>query len=141
MSLHQLLLSLHLIFIASGVGLSFSNFINARLSLGTSGDVAKGLALQRRWVSRIGDGVIAGIWITGAALLSARGMEGLNSWFHAKLAFVVLLTLSHIMARRTGGKMMRSGNAVLLPRLSLYILGVWISAMMAVVLAVLAFES
>jgi hypothetical protein len=54
--------------------------------------------------------------------------------------FVVLLTVSHIMARRTGAEMMRSGNGMLLPRLSLYIAGVLISALTALALAVLAFN-
>jgi uncharacterized membrane protein len=141
MSWHQALLALHLIFIATGLGMSFSNFINTRLSLGKTGDMAKGLGLQRRAVAQIGDGVIAGIWITGLALWSMLGMASPNGWFHTKLAFVVLLTVSHILARRTGGVMLREGKAELMPRLSLFIGGVWISAIIAVVLAVLAFEA
>ncbi len=137
--MRQLFLTLHLFFIAMGVGMSCSNFINTRLSLGKTGDMAKGLGLQRRTVAQIGDGIIAGIWVSGVLLLWASGGEGLNGWFHAKMAVVVLLTLSHIMARRTGGQMMRSGNAALLPRVSFFIGGVWILAITALALAVLAF--
>jgi uncharacterized membrane protein len=80
------------------------------------------------------------IWLNGFLLLQLRGWEGLNAWFHAKMVFVVLLTLSHIMARRTGAEMMRSGNGALLPHLSLHIAGVLISALAALDLAVLAFN-
>ncbi len=141
MSLHQILLALHLLFMATGLGLSFSNLINTRLSLGKSGDMAKGLGLQRRMVARFGDGVIALIWVSGLALLWQHGMAGLNGWFHAKMAFVILLTISHAMARLTAGQMMRSGNMALLPRLSFYIAGVWVSAVAAVILAVMAFAA
>ena len=134
------MLIMHLAFMGLGIGLSCSNFVNTRLATGKTGDIAKGLGLQRRTIASIGDTVITLIWLSGFLLLQLRGWEGLNAWFHAKIVFVVLLPLSHIMARRTGAEMMRSGNGALLPRLSLYIAGVWISALTALALAVLPFN-
>jgi uncharacterized membrane protein len=134
------MLIMHLAFMGLGIGLSFSNFVNTRLAAGKTGDIAIGLGLQRRIIASIGDTVITLIWLSGFLLLQMRAGEGLNGWFYAKIAFVVLLTLSHIMARRTGAEMMRSGNGALLSRVSLYIAGVWVSALIALALAVLAFN-
>ncbi len=134
------MLIMHLAFMGLGIGMSCSNFVNTRLAAGKSGDIAIGLGLQRRTIASIGDSVIAAIWLSGFILLQMRDWEGLNGWFYAKMAFVVLLTVSHIMARRTGAEMMRSGNGALLPRVSMYIVDVWVSALTALALAVLAFE-
>jgi hypothetical protein len=131
------MLIMHLAFTALGIGMSCSNFVNTRLAVGQTGDIAKGLGLQRRTIASIGDSIIAAIWLSGFLLLQLRGLEGLNTWFYAKIAFVILFTLSHIMARRTGAEMMRTSNGTLLPRMSLYIAGVWVSALAALALAVL----
>jgi uncharacterized membrane protein len=137
--MEKLLLIAHLIFIAMGTGMSFSNFVNVRLAEGQTGDIAKGLALQRRTIAKIGDAVIALIWVSGLALLWTVAPET-SSWFHAKIAFVLLLTVSHVMARRTGIELARGGNTALLARLELYAAGVWLSALAAILLAVVAFE-
>jgi uncharacterized membrane protein len=134
------MLIMHLAFMGLCIGLSCSNFVNTRLTAGKTDDVAEGLGLQRRTIASIGDTVITLIWLSGFLLLQLRGWEGLNVWFHAKIAFAVLLTLSHIMARRTGAEMMRSGNGALLPRVSFYIAGVLVSALAALALAVIAFK-
>jgi uncharacterized membrane protein len=101
--------------------------------------LAKGLGLHRRTIARFGDGVIALIWISGLALLWQRGTDGLLPAFHVKMLFVVLLTLFHGLGRATGEKMRRDGNMALLPRLSLFIGGGALSAMLALGAAVLAF--
>ena len=134
------MLIMHLAFMGLGIGMSCSNFVNTRLAAGKTGDIAKGLGLQRRTIALIGDSIIAAIWLSGIILLQLRGTDGMNNWFYAKIAFVVLLTVSHIMARRTGAAMMRTGNGALLSRVSLYIAGVWVSALAALALAVLAFN-
>ena len=99
--------------------------------------LAKGLAFiganrqfRRSIIARLAHGFL---------LLQLRGWEGLSFWFYVKIGFVILLTVSHIMARRTGAEMMRSGNGALLSRVSLFIAGVWVSALAALALAVLAF--
>ena len=58
-----------------------------------------------------------------------------------KIAFVVLLTLCHGLARMTAGRMMRTRDQSLYPRMELFVSGVWISALAAIILAVLAFEA
>jgi uncharacterized membrane protein len=138
----RFLIMAHLILIAMGTGMSFSNLVNVRLAMSTQGEGFKALALQRRVIARIGDGIIALIWLSGIALLLMRPPSSLgsNGWFQAKLAFVVLLTINHFLARRTAGEMARSGNATLLPRLQIFIGGVWLSAVVAICLAELAFR-
>ncbi len=61
--------------------------------------------------------------------------------FVVKIGFVVLLTLCHGLARMTAGRMMRTGDASLYPRMELFVSGVWMSALAAIILAVLAFET
>lgn len=141
MNSQLVLVTVHLIVIALGIGLTASNFINTRLALANGIEFAKGLGLQRHTISRFGDGVIALIWMSGLLLLWMRGTEGLTTAFHVKMAFVVLLTLMHGLARATGGKMRGSGNLELLPRLSNVVFVGWLSAVAAVVCAVLAFKT
>jgi uncharacterized membrane protein len=142
MSSHHILLILHLLVIALGIGFTASNFINARLAIGQSGDVAKGLGLHRATIARFGDGVIALIWITGALLLWLRGgMAGLPPAFHVKLLFVILLTVFHGLGRMTAGKMRREASMAALPRLGWFILGGWLSAVVALACAVVAFAA
>jgi hypothetical protein len=127
------ILYLHFIAVALGAGLSFSNLINLYLASGVQGDAAKGLALQRRTVARIGDVVIALIWLTGLGLAWSGGLrpEGVFAW---KIAVVIILTLCHIVARYAA-----SVQAIKWVRVS--VAGVFLSALTAFLLAVLAFET
>ena len=137
-----ILLIAHLIAIATGTGMSIATYINIRIASGEKGDGARALALLRRVMARIADVVILAIWITGLGLWSVLPpADEPNSWFVVKIGFVVLLTLSHGLARMTAGRMMRTGDAALLPRLELFVSAVWISALAAIILAVLAFET
>jgi uncharacterized membrane protein len=140
MSGNSALVTLHLLVIALGIGFSTSNFINTRLALVQGPEFAKGLALQRRAIARFGDGAIALIWITGVALWWMRGFGGTGAVFHVKLLFVVLLTVLHGFGRGLGERMRREGNMSALPKLSVMIGGVALSAMAALVCAVAAFR-
>jgi uncharacterized membrane protein len=141
MTTHQLMLFFHLLMIALGIGFSASNFINVRLALPWTDHFAKGLALQRRTIARMGDSVILLIWISGALLLWQRGMTGLPQAFHIKLLFVVLLTVFHGLARMTGEKMRLEGTTAALPRLGMFIFLGWLSAVVALFCAVWAFAA
>jgi uncharacterized membrane protein len=137
-----ILLIAHLIAIATGTGMSIANYINIRIASGEKGERREALAFLRRVLARIADIVIAAIWITGLGLWSVLPAgEEPNIWFMVKIGFVVLLTVCHGLARMTAGRMKRTGDATLYPRLELFVSGVWMSALAAIILAVLAFET
>jgi uncharacterized membrane protein len=110
MNVNAVILALHLIAIAMGIGLTFSNLVNANLSLGNPAEFQKGLGLQRRMIGRIGDVVILSIWVTGGLALWLRGHEGLGTAFVFKIAFVILLTIAHIRGRTLGERMRREAH-------------------------------
>ena len=137
-----ILLIAHLIAIATGTGMSIANYINIRIAAGEKGDRREALAFLRRILGRIADIVILAIWITGIGLFySLPPQDEPNSWFMVKIGFVLLLTLCHGLARMTAGKMMRTGDQSLYPRMELLVSGVWMSALAAIIFAVLAFET
>jgi uncharacterized membrane protein len=136
-----ILLIAHLIAIATGTGMSIANYINIRIASGEKGERRDALAYLRSVLARIGDIVILAIWITGVGLWTVLPpMDEPNVWFTVKLAFVVLLTICHGLARMTAGRIMRTGDHSLCARVELFTSGVWISALAAIILAVLAFE-
>jgi uncharacterized membrane protein len=137
-----ILLIAHLIAIATGTGMSIANYINIRIAAGEQGERRAALAFLRRILARIAYIVILAIWITGIGLwLNLPPAAETNVWFLVKLGFVVLLTLCHGFARMTAGRMMRTGDPSLHQRLELLVSGVWMSALSAIILAVLAFET
>ena len=137
-----ILLIAHLIAIATGTGMSIANYINIRITAGEKGDRREALTFLRRVLAKIADVVILAIWITGIGLFfSLPPQDEPNSWFIVKMGFVVLLTACHFLARMTGGRMFRTGDQSLYPRLELFVSGGWMSALAAIILAVLAFET
>jgi uncharacterized membrane protein len=137
-----ILLIAHLIAIATGTGMSIANYINIRVAAGEKGERREALAFLRRILARIADVVILAIWITGVGLWTVLPpADEPNSWFMVKIAFVLLLTLCHGLARMTAGRMMRTGDQSLYGRMELLVSGVWMSALAAIILAGLAFET
>lgn len=137
-----ILLIAHLIAIATGTGMSIANYINIRVAAGEKGDRRASLVYLRRTLARLADVVLLAIWITGIGLWWILPMQDQpNSWMHLLLAAAVAMTLCHILARMTAGRMARTGDDSLYPRMELLVSGVWISALAAIILAVLAFET
>ena len=137
-----ILLIAHLLAIATGTGMSIANYINIRIAAGETGDRREALAFLRRILARIADIVILAIWITGIGLFYSLPPDGEpNSWFMVKIGFVLLLTLCHGLARMTAGRMIRTGDQSLYPRMELLVSGVWMSALAAIIFAVLAFQT
>ncbi len=140
------LLAAHFIAFAMGVGMSFSNLVNIRLAMRHGGEKAAGLALLRGALGRIGDWVIAAIWITGIAVLVPllggpvlAGMADLPVTFHIKLLFAAALTMCHAGARLTAAKIARTGRTGLLRVVQTCTLGVFLNALLAIILAVASF--
>ena len=138
----KLLLMGHLIFIATGTGMSFANYINIRMAHGETGERGQALTYLRRILAQFADVVIFLIWVSGIALaVTYAGTYGRDfpAWFYVKIGFVVLLTLAHITARLTASKMIRTGDQSLYGRMEMLVGVVWLSALAAIALAVLAF--
>ena len=78
----ELLLVAHLLLIATGTGMSFANFQNVRFAHGQKGDAARALQGLRRIMGMFGDMMVAGIWVTGIALVwqaKASGADLVNA--------------------------------------------------------------
>ncbi len=142
MSLHQFLLIIHLLAVAYGLGIGMSNFLNARIAKSQTGDIAKGLALHRVSMLRYTDIAIATILVSGLLLVWAMGGVSSNgSWFHVKMAFVVIVVLSYGAMRMTVGQMMRTGNMALASRVAVLSPILSLAAIATVICAVLAFSA
>lgn len=141
MSLNVVVLTLHLIVIAMGIGMTFSNLVNASLSLANPAEFQKGLGLQRRMIGRIGDVVILLIWVTGGLALWLRGHDVLGTAFAFKMAFVILLTLAHIRGRTLGERMRREAHLNHVGDQRNLMLAGWLLALAALVCAVLTFAA
>jgi len=139
------LLALHLYALALGTGFSLANLVNLRLA-GAEPDAGRAaLARLRLMLGRIGDGVVTLIWLTGLALATryvgtgGEGAAALPAAFHAKMIFVLTLTLCHAGTRWAAAQVMRKGRKALMPWVFRCTLGTHASAVAAIVLAVAAF--
>ena len=139
------LLALHLYALALGTGFSFANLVNLRLARAEADAGRAALARLRLTLGRIGDGVVTLIWLTGLGLAAryvgadGAGAAALPAAFHAKMLFVLTLTLCHAGSRWAAGQVMRKGRKQLLPWVFRCTLGTHASAVAAIVLAVAAF--
>lgn len=139
MSANAVLLTLHLIVIAMGIGMTFSNLVNVSLSLSNPAEFQKGLGLQRRMIGRIGDMVILAIWVTGLLALWLRGHADLGTAFAFKMACVIFLTLAHIRGRTLGERMRRESHLNHVAEQRNLMMAGWMLALAAVVSAVISF--
>jgi len=140
------LMALHIYALALGTGFSAANLVNLRLARLVDDPGRAALARLRLALGRIGDGVVALIWLTGLALaVRFTGGDGaaagaLPAAFHAKMLFVLTLTLCHAGTRWASAQVMRKGRKQLLPWVFRCTLGTHASAVAAIVLAVAAFR-
>ena len=142
MSGHQAILALHLLSIAFGLGLGLSSLINLRASRGQTGDIAKGLGLQRIAIRPYSDFFVVSILLTGGLLLWSIGGPGnLSGWFQVKMAAVAVFVLCYIGVRLTVIQMMKSGNMALMSRVGLLAHVAVAGAAVALVCAVLTFAA
>ena len=141
MSLHQLLLIIHILAVAYGMGIGMSNFLNMRVAKGQTGDIAKGLAMHRMAMLRYTDIAIAAILVSGVLLIwVVGGVFAAAPWFTVKMVAVALLVLAYGGMRYTIGQMMRTENMALGARIALLSPVLSLAAIASVSCAVLAFR-
>ncbi len=142
MSYHQLILALHLLAIAIGIGVGFSNIVNLATAKTQSGDIAKGLGLGRLANRKYHDAAVIIILVTGGLLLANLGsMAGISKWFHVKLALVAIFVICHFAARATVKQVLTTGNTALMLRAKIFSHIAITGAILALISAVLAFAN
>ena len=140
------LLALHLYALALGTGFSLANLANLHMARTESDAGRAALARLRLMLGRIGDGIVALIWLSGLSLATryagadGTGATALPAAFHVKMLFVLTLTLCHTGSRWAAGQVMRKGRKELLPWVFRCTLGTHVSAAAAIALAVAAFR-
>jgi uncharacterized membrane protein len=135
---HNVLLIVHLLAMALGIGITFSNLINFRLLKSNTGDVAKGLNLQRGALHRYTDIAFVAIIVSGGLLLANLGSVA-NMWFHIKMAAVLVYIAGYVFARFTVMKIQTTGNTALVPRVKMAAHIAISGAVLAVICAVMTF--
>ncbi|WP_026380365.1 hypothetical protein [Afifella pfennigii] len=139
--MHEILRMAHLIMIAMLTGMAVSHYILLRASAGHEGEGGRALALARRTLGDFSTMVVVFVWITGLTLLWSQygqAEETVSAFFYAKLGFVGLLTVAHIMQRITAARVAaasREGRQ----KIERFVAIVWLSALLAICLAVISF--
>ena len=142
MSYHQFLLSAHLLAIAIGIGIGFSNIVNLATAKTQTGDIAKGLGMGRLANRKYHDAAVIIILVTGGLLLANLGsMAGLSKWFHIKLTFVAIFVICHFAARYFSINGITNSNPAQLARAKILSHIALTFAVIAVLTAVLAFAA
>jgi hypothetical protein len=142
--MYEILLIAHLILIAMGTGMAFSHLIFLRVSSGESGQRGLALAHARRVLGDFTTMVVVFIWITGLMLVWSRYGDPdrtLNAAFYGKIGFVGLFTLAHVMQRLKAARFQGDDYPNLAKRLELWTSLAWLSALLAICLAVVSFTN
>jgi len=140
--MYEILLIAHLILIAMGTGMAFSHLIFLRVSSGETGERGLALAHARRVLGDFTTMVVVFIWITGLMLLWSRYGDPdrtVSAWFYGKIAFVGLFTGAHFMQRLKAARFPGNDYSDLVKRLELWTSLAWLSALLAICLAVVSF--
>jgi hypothetical protein len=138
---NQILLILHLLGMAMGLAVPFSNIVMQRLVAKAAPPEKAVLDRFPPLMSRIGEIGLALLWTTGPALVYTKwGGFGAFPWqFHVKLTAVVILTLlvgyiQTLMRKARNGDQAAAARIPTIGRLAL------LASLTAVVFAVLTFD-
>lgn len=140
-AMHEILRMAHLIMIAMATGMAVSHYVMLRASAGNEGETGRALALARRTLGDFTTMVVVFVWITGLTLLWSQYGDPdreVSAWFYAKLAFVGLMTAAHIMQRMTAARL-RGDQPEGRRAIERWVSIVWLSALVAICLAVVSF--
>ena len=140
--MHEILRMAHLIMIAMATGMAVSHYIVLRAGAGSDAETGRAMALARRTLGDFTTMVMVFVWITGLTLLWSQfgdPAREVSAWFYAKLAFVGLMTAAHFMQRMSAARVpadQAEGRRVIERWVSI----VWLSALIAICLAVVSFS-
>ena len=141
MDLNQLLLVLHFLGLGLGLSATVVGLVLRGLLAGAEPAEARGLVRIGPVMAQVGGSGLLLLWATGFMLTFTKwGGFGALPWqFHAKLGFVVLLTLAVGASHAFQAKARRgdAAAAAMLPRIGMVSL---VSSILVVVFAVLTFD-
>lgn len=142
MSITQFFLIIHLLAIASAIGIGVSNLVGFRVAKSLGGDLAKGIAAHREALIPYGDTLVATIVVSGLILLwSIGGSQGLSSWFHIKMAAVLVWVVVYVLMRLRVRKFLASRDMTLVPLIRSFAHVLLAAAFAAVICAVMTFHT
>ncbi len=133
---------IHFISFSIGIGGGIANAILGAKMAGLEPEAAAKIGLAARLIGRLSFGGLILLWITGLAMLSLAydGWSGLPVTFWLKIAFVVVLTIAASFAQLLvlGAQLKgRPPSPASMAKLGMIVTG---SAVVAVILAVIAFH-
>lgn len=142
MSLLQFALSVHLLSIAFGLGIGFSNIVGFRVAKNLGGDKALGIAALRESLIIYSDIFFALIIISGATMLWAiGGASSLKFWFQFKMAAVLVWIVTYVLMRLRVHKFLATRDMSLLALIRTYAHVAITAVTLAVIFAVLTFSA
>jgi hypothetical protein len=142
MSLLQFALCVHLLSIAFGLGIGFSNIVGFRVAKNLGGDKALGIAAQRESLIIYSDIFFALIIISGATMLGAiGGASSLKFWFQLKMAAVLVWIVAYVLMRLRIHKFLATRDMSLLALIRTYAHVAITAVTLAVIFAVLTFSA
>lgn len=140
-TIDRFLLVLHFLGLAMGFSVSFSNMIMARLIAAAPPPEKAVLARFPPAIFRVGEVGLAILWLSGLGLVFSKwgGFHPLPWHFHVKLGAVTVVTLAqgyvHYLMKRV-----QKGEAALQARIPVVGSVAGLSALVAVVFAVVTFD-
>ena len=142
MSLIQFALSVHLLCIGLGLGISFSNLVGFRVAKGLGGDKALGIAAHRESLIPYGDTFFVLIILSGVTMLWAiGGPSGLAFWFQFKMVAVAVWIVTYVLMRLRIRKFLATRDMSLVALIRTYAHVVITAVALAVIFAVLTFTA
>jgi uncharacterized membrane protein len=142
MTVSQLFLIIHILAVALGLGIGFSNLVGFRVAGQVGGDMAKGIAKHRETLIPYVDVFYVTIVGSGLVLLfNLGGAAGLGPWFHAKLAAVALWVAAYVVMRLRVRKFLASRDMALVPMIRILAQVAITAATLALIFAVMTFNA
>ena len=139
----KILLSFHLLGLALGLSVPFSNIVLGTLAAGGTPDERKAYAKFPPRMARVGDVGLALLWLTGVPMVFIKfgGFSALPWTFHVKLTAVVVLTLGVGYIHSQMKKAFVQGDAAAVGRIQNAGKVTLLAALVALVFAVVTFAT
>lgn len=141
MSLTQLFLIIHLLAMATALGIGVSNIVGFRVAKGLGGEMAKGIAAHREALIPYGDTLFLTVIASGLVLFSLAGAGNLGPWFSAKMVAVAVWIACYILMRLRIRTFLASRDMSLVPMIRTYAHVLLAAVVATVICAVMAFNA